>query len=176
MSKLPNDCICLFLFSGRLGRGEWWFEGDSTWLIHYKKKIPKNTDSHPAVLLNSFKFCAPIVFIWFWLFFSCLRRRGRRYKRGSDITIFFPNIAFYFYYHKMNLFYSFIISKILVYIFNLFLDKPLKFNRKRLSHKLCYISVIFDNILRWTFFLERDISMIFCGHRHIIITHCLTLT
>jgi hypothetical protein len=37
-----------------------------------------------AVLLNSFKFCAPVVFVWFWLFFSCLRRRGRRYKRGSD--------------------------------------------------------------------------------------------
>jgi hypothetical protein len=68
---------------------------------------------------------------------------------GSDITIFFPNIAFYFYYHKMNLLYSFIISKILVYIFNsLFFYIPLKFNRKRLSHKLCYISGIFDNILR----------------------------
>jgi hypothetical protein len=36
-----------------------------------------------------------------------------------------------------------------------------------LSHKLCYISGIFDSIFRWTFFLERDISMIFCGHRHI---------
>jgi hypothetical protein len=24
-------------------------------------------------------------------------------------------------------------------------------------------------------FRDRDISMIFCGHRHIIITHCLTL-
>jgi hypothetical protein len=43
----------------------------------------------------------------------------------------------------------------------------LKFNRKRLSH----IFGICDNILRWTFFLERDISMIFCGHRHIIIIH-----
>jgi hypothetical protein len=48
----------------------------------------------------------------------------------------------------MNLLYSFIISKILVYIFNLVFDKPLKFNRKRLSHKLCYISGIFDNICR----------------------------
>ena len=110
------------------------------------------------------------------LFFSCLRRRGRRYKRGSDITIFFTKYSFLFFdYHKMNLLYSFIIFKILVYIFNYFFDKPLKFNRKRLSHKLRYISGIFDNIFRWTFFLERDISMIFCGHRHIIITHCLTL-
>jgi hypothetical protein len=97
---------------------EGWFEGDSTWLIHYKKTT-KNTDSHPAVLLSSFKVCAPVVFVWFWLFFSCLRRRGRRYKRGSDIIIFFPNIAFY-YYHQMNLLYSFIISKILVYIFKSF--------------------------------------------------------
>jgi hypothetical protein len=39
-------------------------------LIHYKN------NSHPAVLLNSFTFCAPVVFIWFWLFFSCLRRMG----------------------------------------------------------------------------------------------------
>ena len=39
------------------------FEGDSTLLIHYKKKNTKNTDSHPAVLLNSFKFCAPVVFV-----------------------------------------------------------------------------------------------------------------
>ena len=163
-----------FIFKSA-GEGEGWLEGDSTWLIHYKKNPTKTTDSHPAVLLNSFKFCAPVVFVWFWLFFSCLRRRGRRYKRGSDITIFFSNIAFYFYYHKMNLLYSFIISKILVYIFNSFFYKPLKFNRKRLSHKLCCISGIFDNILRWTFVLERDISMIFCGQRHIIITHCLTL-
>jgi hypothetical protein len=29
-----------------------------------------NTDSHTAVLLNSFKFCAPVVFAWFWLFLS----------------------------------------------------------------------------------------------------------
>jgi len=89
---------------------------------------------------------------------------------------FFPEHSFLtFYYHEMNLPYSFIISKILVYIFNFFLDKPLKFNRKRLSHKLCYISDNFDNIFRLTFFLERDISMIFCGHRNIIITHFLTL-
>jgi hypothetical protein len=32
----------------------------------------------------------------------------------------------------------------------IFFDKPLKFNRKRLSHKLGYISGIFDNIFRWT--------------------------
>ena len=94
--------------------------------------------------------------------------------RGSDITIFFSKHSFlFFYYHQMNLLYSFIISKILVYIF--FFDKPLKFNRKRLLHKLCYISGIFDNIFRWAFFLESDISMILCWHRHIIITHCLTL-
>ena len=125
-----------FIFKSA-GEGEEWFESDSTWLIHYKKKPTKNTDSHPAVLLNSFKFCAPVVFVWFWLFFSW----GRWYKRGSDSTIF--------YYHEMNLLYSIIISKILVGIY-----------------LILFLS---------TFFLERDISMIFCGHRHIIITHCLTL-
>jgi hypothetical protein len=147
MSKLPNDCICLFYFQ-----------------VGYKKNT-KNTDSHPAVLLNSFIFCAPVVFVWFWLFFSCPRRRGRRYKRGSDITIFFPNIVFYFYYHRMNLLYSFIISKILVYIFNsfFFFYKPLNFNRKRLSHKLCYISVIFDNKLRWTFFWKDIFQWYYVG-------------
>jgi hypothetical protein len=73
-------------------------------------------------LLNSFIFCAPVVFVWFWLFISCLKRRGRRYKRGSDITIFFPKHSFlFFHYHKMNLLYSFIISKILVYILNSFI-------------------------------------------------------
>ena len=100
-----------FLYSNRLGKGEGWFEGDSTWLIHYKKKPPKNTESHPAVLLNSFKFCAPVVFVWFWLFFSCLRRRGRRYKRGSDITIFVPIIAFYFF-TTMQGSYTFWLNKI----------------------------------------------------------------
>ena len=57
-----------FIFKSA-GEGEGWFEGDSTRLIHFKKK---NTDSHPAVLLNSFKFCAPVVFVRFWLFFSWL--------------------------------------------------------------------------------------------------------
>jgi hypothetical protein len=111
MSKLPNDCICLFYF--QVG---WGGEG-CLYLINslLKKKKKKITDSHPAVLLNSFKFCALVVFVWFWLFFSWLRRRGRRYKRGSDITLFSTNIAFlFFYYHKMNLLYSFIIYKILV--------------------------------------------------------------
>ena len=141
-SGCPNYQMTAFVFFifKSAGEGEGWFEGDSTWLIHCKK-TSKNTDSHPAVLLNSFKCCAPVVFVWFWLFFSCHRRRGRWYKRGSDSTIF--------YYHKMNLLYCIIISKILVGI---------------------YLILFFS-----TFFLERDISMIFCGHRHIIITHCLTL-
>ena len=111
-----------FLFSSWLGRGRGRGRGGlrvTTWLIHYKKN-QRNTDSHPAVLLNSFKFCAPVVFVWFWLFFSCLRRRGRRYKE-DQILHFFPKHSFlFFYYHKMNLLYSFIISKILVYIFNSF--------------------------------------------------------
>ena len=67
MSKLPNYCNCLFYFQVSLGGGGW-FEVYSTWLIHYN-----NPDSLSAVLLNSFKFCAPVEFIWFWLFFRCLR-------------------------------------------------------------------------------------------------------
>jgi hypothetical protein len=41
MSKLPNDCICLFFSSSRLGRRKGWLEGDPTWLIHYTKKHQK---------------------------------------------------------------------------------------------------------------------------------------
>jgi hypothetical protein len=120
MSKLPNDCIFFLYFQVGWGRG-----GVVWGWLYLINSLQKNADSHPAVLLNSFKFCAPVVFDWFWLFFSCLRRRLQRYKRGSDITILFPGIAFYFYYHKMNLLYSFIISKILVYIFNsFFLTNP----------------------------------------------------
>ena len=173
-----------FLFSSRLGRGGvvWgWL-----YLINsLQKNTPKNRDSHPAVLLNFFKFCAPVVFFDSGYSLVVLGEVGRWYKRGSYITIWFPNIVFYyFYYHQINLLYCFIISKILVYTFNFFLwqilvyifnkknYKPLKFNRKMLSHKLCYI---FDIIFRWKYFLERDISMIFCRHRHIIITHCMTL-
>jgi hypothetical protein len=37
---------------------------------------------------------------------------------------------------------------------------------------ISYTPDIFHNIFRWQFFLERNISMIFCGHNHIIITHC----
>jgi hypothetical protein len=54
----------VFFIFRSAGEGEGWFEGDSILLIHYKKnKRTKNTDSHPAVLLNSFKFCAPVVFV-----------------------------------------------------------------------------------------------------------------
>jgi hypothetical protein len=36
----------------------------------------------------------------------------------------------------------------------------LKFTRKQnLSHKMCYTPGIFNNIFRWHYFLERDISM-----------------
>ena len=66
--------------------------------------------------------------------------KGAAVFREYQILIFFPKHSFLFFYrHKMNLLYSFIISKILVYIFNFFFfDKPLEFNRKRLSHKLCW--------------------------------------
>ena len=153
-SGCPNYQMTAFVFFIFKSAGEWegWFEGDSTWLIHYKNKT-KNTDSHPVVLLNSFKLCAPVVFVWFWSFFSCLRRRGWRYKRGSDITIFFLNIAFYFYYHNMNLLYSFIISKILVYIFNFFLTIPSNSIEKGCHTNwvtfLAFLTTYFDEHFFW---------------------------
>ena len=71
MSKLPNDCICLFYF--QVG----WGGGGVVWGWPYLiNSLQIKPDSHPAVLLNSLKFCAPVVFVWFWLFLSCLRRRG----------------------------------------------------------------------------------------------------
>ena len=169
MSKLPNDCICLVYF--QVG----WGGEEVVWLIHYKKTHKKHRQ--PPSCIAKF-----LQILWF----SCIRfdsayslvvlGEGGGGIREDQILQFSPKHSFlFFYYHKMNLLYSFIISKILGYIFNSYFNKPLKFNRKRLSHKLCYISGIFDNIFRWTFFLKRDISMIFCGHRHIIITHCLTL-
>ena len=91
MSKIPNN---FFIFRS-VGEGDVWLDGDSTWLFHYKK--PHN---HPAILLNFFKFCPPVVFIWFWLFFSCLRQRFFEWEgeKGSDITNYlFLNIAFHFF-------------------------------------------------------------------------------
>ena len=150
MSKLPNDCICLFSFQVGWGGGEWWFEGDSTWLIHYKKNHQNTQTATQLYCWIPSNFVLQLYSFDSGYSLVVVGEGERRYKRGSDITIFSPSIAFYFfYYHRMNLLYSFIISKILVYIFNSFFDKPLKFNRKRLSHKLCYISGIFDNILRW---------------------------
>ena len=71
---------------------------------------------------------------------------------------------------KKQLYYSFIISKILVYFL---FDKPLKFNGKKVCHTksitlLAFLTTYFAD----KFVLERDISMLFCGYKHIIITHC----
>jgi hypothetical protein len=60
-------------------------------------------------------------------------------------------------------------------VFDIFyLTKSWNSMEKSLSHKMsCTPSPgIFDNIFRLHFFLEIDISMIFRGHKHIIITHC----
>jgi hypothetical protein len=52
--------IVFFIFKSA-EEGEGWFVGD--YLINSLKKRKKKTDSHPGVLLNSFKFCAPVVFV-----------------------------------------------------------------------------------------------------------------
>ena len=103
MSKLPNYCNVFFIF--RLVRGrEGWLEIDCTLLIHYKKP-----DSHLAALLYSFKLCAPVVFIWLWLFFSRLRKRffkleWRGGKEDHILQMLFPKHSFpCFNYHQINL-------------------------------------------------------------------------
>ena len=45
--------------------------------------------------------------------------------------------------------------------------------KNSVSHIISYTPGIFDNICGWQYFLERDISMICCGHNHIIIQHFL---
>ena len=76
-------------------------------------------------------------------------RRIRNYN-------FFPKHSFlFFYYHKMNLLYSFIISKILVYIFNfVVVVKSLKFNKKKCCHTNCvtfmaFLTTYFDEHFFW---------------------------
>jgi hypothetical protein len=83
---------------------------------------------------------APVVFVWFWLFFCCLRRRGRRYKRV--LLQFFPKHRFlFFHYHKMNLLYSFIISKILATVSLKVVSRKRRrkctlIKRKQLEHRI----------------------------------------
>jgi hypothetical protein len=91
--------LSFFIFKSA-GEREGWFEGDLINSLQTNKNT-KNTDSHPAVLLNSLKFCAPVVFVWLWLFFSCLRRRGRRIREDQILQCFpqtylsiFANILF----------------------------------------------------------------------------------
>ena len=129
-SGCPNYQMTAFvflLFKSAGEGGEGWFEGDSTWLIHYKK-THQNTQtatqlycwipSNFVLQLYSFDSGYSLVVVG---------EGERRYKRESDITIFSPSIAFYFfYYHRMNLLYSFIISKILVYIFKFFFGQTLE--------------------------------------------------
>jgi hypothetical protein len=87
--------------------------------------------------------------------FNIYTKGGRRYKRGSDITIFFPKHSFlFFHYHKMNLLYSFIISKILVYILNsFFLTNPWNSIEKG-CHTNCvtflvFLTTYFDEHFFW---------------------------
>ena len=72
-SGCPNYQITanIFFIFRSVAEGEGWFEVD--YLINSLQKT-KKPDTHPAVLLNSFKFCPPV--FWFWLFISCLRERS----------------------------------------------------------------------------------------------------
>jgi hypothetical protein len=53
--------VFFILMSAREGEG--WFEGD--YLINSLQKNKKQTQT-TTQLLNSFKFCAPVVFYLFW--------------------------------------------------------------------------------------------------------------
>ena len=56
---------------------------------------------------------------------------------------------------------------------NVYFINPCNLMENSLSHIMSYTPGIFDNICGWQYFLERDISMISCGHNHIIIKHML---
>ena len=151
MSKLLNDCICLFYFQVGWGGVVW------GWL-YFINSLQKKTYNHPAVLLNSFKFCAPVVFVWFWLFLSCLRRRRAAVQERIRYYNFFPKHSFLFlYYHKMNLLYSFIISKILVYIFKKKNWQTLEIQSKK---------VVTQIGLHFWHFLQHISMNIFAGKRY----------
>ena len=76
-------------------------------------------------------------------------------------------IIFFFLHQNQNIFFSNNGNQ------NIFFFKlnGRSLRKKSLSHKMCCTPDIFNNIFRRQFFLERDISMIFCGHKHILITH-----
>jgi hypothetical protein len=73
-----------------------------------------------------------------------------------------------------QLYYSFIISKILVYIFDIFyLTNPWNsMEKKVVTQNVLQSWYFWQHISMTIFFMERDISMTFCEHKHIIITHC----
>ena len=51
-SGCPNYQMTAFVFFifKSAGEGEGWFEGDSTWLIHYKKKPQKHKQSPSCIV------------------------------------------------------------------------------------------------------------------------------
>ena len=154
MSKLPNYCKYLFLFSGRLRRRRGGLRL-TTWLIHYKKP-----DSHPAVLLNSFKFCPPVVFIWFWLFISCLRERSVECVWVGGLRLryynFFPIIAFHFF-STIKLIYTLVYQPWNSYFLSVFWDMNLS---QTVSNHIIGIWVILGKFIHacenFTFHLQTE--------------------
>ena len=121
-SRCPNYQMTAFVFFILMStrEGEGWFEGASTWLIHYKKST-KNADSHPSVLLKVPSNSVLRLYSFDSGYSLVVWGEGGGGIRRIRYYNFFPKHSFLFsYYHKMNLHYRFIISKILVYIFNSF--------------------------------------------------------
>ena len=68
---------------------------------------------------------------------------------------------------KKQLYYSFIISKILGYIFNILFDKALKFNGKKVCHTKCvtllaFLTTYFDGNFFWKDIFQWWITWMIC--------------
>ena len=103
-----------FLFSGWLGRGR-----GSLKLTLLDKFITK-----PAVLLNSSKFCHPVVFISSGYSLVVLGKDmlsgGRGGESGSDITKFFSNHSFPFFFNTIKLIWPLVYQSLNSYLFYVF--------------------------------------------------------
>jgi hypothetical protein len=85
-----------------------WGGGGVVWGWLYLINSLQKTRQPPSCIVKFLHILASSCIHLIWLFFSCLKQRsfewGRGGERGSDITKFFSNHSFlFFYYHKINL-------------------------------------------------------------------------
>ena len=123
-SGCPNYQMTAFVFFifRSAGEREGWFEGDSTWLIDYKGKSQKHRQP-PSCIVKFLQILCSSCIRLILVYSLVVLGEGGGGKERFRYYNFFPKHSFlFFHYHQMNLLYSFIISKILVYIFNFFLQ------------------------------------------------------